>query len=343
MSANQYDNRAHMSFKSDLARIIKHQFDKVGVHYDNNIDVCSLAARYLEMLNRRVVPIPRRVHFSKEIHDSLGALRRKADTEQREEAEEAWTALFLIRYLISEGKNVNGFLTKRIDSATGKRSRDGLLWDFGMHHFHLHKKVEASGFVKRSAYLLFAVIMQGHAYFVDVRSHRDPQNRGWVRQDLLRIIDLNWPPLIESNILRGVNGDVFTDEEKQELRRKNINHVTEIGGNAIAPIGGGTAAGGSSALCRWWALKLMHEVDLHQLYFDSQPQELRSGLEAKGSVITGEMEFELVLLDGLKPSDELMDSLREEQSMSRDLCQMGFAVLERNTRSPIVVSLEEQP
>ena len=55
------------------------------------------------------------------------------------------------------------------------------------------------------------------------------------------------------------------------------------------------------------------------------------------------MEFALVLLGGLKPLDELMDALREEQSMSRDLCQMGFAVLERTTRSPIVVSLEEQP
>ena len=51
------------------------------------------------------------------------------------------------------------------------------------------------------------------------------------------------------------------------------------------------------------------------------------------------MEFELVLLDGSNLSDELIDSLREDQCLSRDLCQMGFAVVERTTRSPIVVSI----
>ena len=29
-------------------------------------------------------------------------------------------------------------------------------------------------------------------------------------------------------------------------------------------------------------MKLLREATQHQLYFDSQPQELRSGLEAKG-------------------------------------------------------------
>ena len=95
-----------MSFKSDLADIIKQQFNNVGIRYEDNVDVCGLAARYLEMLNRRIVPTPRRVHFSEEIHDSLGDLRRKADMEQREKAADAWGALFLIRHLLTEGKNV---------------------------------------------------------------------------------------------------------------------------------------------------------------------------------------------------------------------------------------------
>ena len=333
-----------MSFKSDLADIIKQQFNNVGIRYEDNVDVCGLAARYLEMLNRRIVPTPRRVHFSEEIHDSLGDLRRKADMEQREKAADAWGALFLIRHLFTEGKNVDGFLSTRIDSATGKRSRDGLLWDFGMHHFHLSRALEPSGgFVKRSDYLLFAIITQEHAYFVDVRSHRDPQNLGWDRQELLKTVHSNWPELIDANILQGVKGTVLTDEEKHELRSKNANHVAEISGNAIAPIGGGTAADGSSLQCRWWAMKLLYEATQHQLYFDSQPQELRSVLEAKGIKIAEKMEFELVLLDGLDPSNELIDSLKEDQCLSRDLCQMGFAVVEATTRAPIVVSLEEQP
>ena len=331
-----------MNFESDLEHIIKRQFDEHGICYEDNIDVRCLSVRYLEMLNRRIVPIPREVLFSEEIHDSLGKLTREIEVKQREKAAEAWGAVFLIRYLLTEGKNVNCFLSTRIDSATGKKSRDGLLWDFGMHHFHLSKALEPSGdFVKRSDYLLFAIITQEHAYFVDVRPHRDPQNLGWVRQELLEIVHLNWPELIESNVLRGVKGNVLTDEQKKELRRKNINYAAELGGNAVAPLGGGMMIDGSSALCRWWAAKLMHEIRRHQAYFDPQPSDLRSALEDKGLEKSGEMEFDLVLLDGLNPSDELIDSLREDQCLSRDLFQMGFAVVERTTRSPIVVSLEE--
>ena len=332
-----------MSFKSDLVRIIKQQFDNVGVLYEDTLDTCALAASYLEMLNRRVVLIPRTVHYSKEIHESLGDLKRKADMPQGRAQGDAWTAVFLIRCLLAEGKNVNRFLSTRIDSATGKKSRDGLLWDYGMHHFHLSTTFEESGFVKRSDYLLFAIITQEHAYFVDVRLHRDPQNLGWVRQELLKIVHSNWPELIESNILQGVKGTVLADEEKAELRRKNINHVPELGGNPVAPLGGGTMADGSSALCRVSAMKLLHEIRRHQTYFDAQPSDLRSALEDKGVKIAGGMEFELVLQDGLNPSEELIDSLRSERCLSRDICGMGFAVVERTTRLPIVVSLEEEP
>ena len=331
--------REGCNLQSDLALIIKQQFDKAGICYDNGMDVCGLAARYLEILNRRIVPTPRRVHFSEEIHDSLGALKRNAEMEQQEKAAAAWTALFRLRHLLTEGKNVNGFLSKRIGFATGQKSKDGLLWDFGMHHFHLSEEVETSGFVKRSNYLLFAIITQEHAYFVDVRPHRDPQNLGWVRQELLKIVHSNWPALIDANVLQGVKGTVLTDEEIEELRRKNIIHVSEIGGNAIAPIGGGTAVDGSSLPCWVSAMRLLHEVTQHQRYFDSQPQELRSGLEAKRIEIAGKMEFELVLLDDLDPSNEVIDSLKEDQCLSRNLCEMGFAVVEATTRSPIVVSL----
>ena len=67
-----------MNLKSDLTRIIKQQFDQLQICYEDNLDVCSLAACYFEMLNRRVIPSRRRVHFSEEIHDSLVAVQRNA-------------------------------------------------------------------------------------------------------------------------------------------------------------------------------------------------------------------------------------------------------------------------
>lgn len=332
-----------INFKSDLKNIIEQQFCKAGIQYDKELDINSFAARYLEMINRLIIPVPRRVIFSKEIHNSLGGLTHEVKAEQREKALEAWRTVFYLRQLLVAGENVNGFLSKGIGFATGKKSADGLLWDFGMHHLHLSREVETSGFVKRSDYLLFAIITGEHTYFVDVRLHRDPQNLGWVRQELFEIAHSNWPELFEPRILRGVKGDRLTDKEKRELRRKNINHVTELGGNAIGPLGGGTAMNVSSMMCRIFAGRLLHELDRHQSYFDSQPQELRSQLEGKKIEVGEKMEFELVLLDELNWSDELIDALREDQCLSRALCEMGFAVVERTTQIPIIIDFPAEP
>ncbi|MCY4386917.1 MAG: hypothetical protein OXC18_07395 [Desulfurellaceae bacterium] len=328
-----------MNFKSDLEQIIKEQFDINDISYEANMDVGRLAARYFEMLNRLIVPSPRNVVFSEEIHDSLGRLARETEAEEREKVLEAWRAIFLIRLLLEEGKNVNGFLSTRIKSATGEKSKDGLLWDFGMHHFHLSTKYESSGFVERSGYLLYAVITQEGAYFVDIGPHRDPRGQGreWVRQDLLRIVHSNWPELIESHVLRGLTGSVLTDEEKWNLRKKNANHVTDLGGKAVLPIGGGTTSDGSSLACRMWASRLLHEIDHQQRYFDEHQGEVRSQLEASGTKIAVELDFQLVLLDSLNPPTALSDSLREDRCLSRDLCRMGFVIVETTTRWPIVL------
>ena len=338
-----------MNFTSDLADIIKQQFDKVGISYDNSLDVHDLTARYLEMLNRRVVPTPRKVHFSDEIHDSLGKLTREPKTEQREKALEAWHTVFYICHLLVKGANVTRFLSTGVNNL--KSRQDKMLWDFGMHHFHLNRTLKPSNrtlkpsgdFVERSDYLLLAIITGADAYFVDVRPHRDPQGLEWVQQDLLNIVHSNWPELIEANILRGIRGGgALTNEELKELRRKGINHTAQLGDDVIFPLGGGMMTDGSSALCRMWTSQLLHEVEQHQSYFEGQPAELRSKLEATGIETAGNMEFELVLLESLNPPAEVVDLLSAEQCLSRELCRMGLVIVEKTTRVPIAVSLKEE-
>ena len=327
-----------MNFESDLVEIIKHQFSMENTHYKDDGDTGYFAARYCEMRIRRIVPVPRMVHFSDEINDSLGKLFKETNTEEKNKALEAWWAVFLIRDLLVKGKSVTQFLSKSVTQSLNEKT-DGLLLDFGMHHFHLSRELEESGFVKRSDYLLFAIITDADAYFVDVRTHRDPERLEWVRQDLLSILHSNWPELIEPYVLQGQMGDVLTDEQKKELRRKKINHVTQLGDSAISPIGGGMMGDGSSTWCRVWGDRLLHEINQHQSYFDSQPVALRSQLQAKGKRIAGEMEFQLVLLDSLNLSSEQIDSLKKDQFLS----QMGFAIVETTTRLPIVVLLKDQP
>lgn len=328
-----------MNFESDLNNIVKSQLNTDDISYNKHGDASYFAARYYERRIGKIVPMPRIVHFSNEIHNSLGKLVGETIAEQSEKALEAWWTVFHIRHLLVKGGDVTQFLSKRVNDL---ESKDKLLWDFGMHHFHLSRQLEESGFVKRSDYLLFAIIANTDAYFVDIRPHYDPEQLLWVRQELLKIVNSNWPKLIKSYVLKGKSGDALTDKQKKELRRKNVNHAPQIGDHAIAPLGGGMMGDGSSASCRIWADKLLFEIEQHQLYFDGQPAEVRLELEAKAIKVSDLMEFKLVPLDSLNPSAELIDSLREDQCLSKNLCKMGFAIVEATTRLPVVVLIEDQ-
>ena len=212
-----------MTLHSDLSRLIKGQLDKNSISYDGWMPLHRLVARYFEMNVRHIHPVPRRVHFSDQTHASLGKLLRADhdDTSGRD----AWGTVFRLRQLIVDGANVNAFLSKNIRSATGW---DGLLWHYGMHHFHLSSDVGVDGFVKRSDHLLFAILAPLDAYFVDVRPHPPKNGVEWVSQELLHIVHSNWPELIEANVLHGVCGTQLPDCEIHQLRRKNMNYAIEI-------------------------------------------------------------------------------------------------------------------
>ena len=202
-----------MDFRSDLSRLIEGRFDKNGIRYDRPMPLNRLAARYFEMNVRRIQPAPRRVHCSDRTHASLGELMRRGKGDPA--ALDAWFTVFQLHQRLFDGADVDAFLSRRIRRAN---VRDGLLWHYGMHHFHLRSERRADGFVKRSDYLLFAIVAPEDAYFVDVRRHPRKGGIEWSSQDLLRIVHANWPELIEANVLHGVLGTALTDREVHELR-----------------------------------------------------------------------------------------------------------------------------
>ena len=323
-----------MSLESDLSRLIRDQFDKNGISFERSMGVERLTARYFEMTTRLIQPVPRDVHFSDQIHTSLGELSREG--ESHSSARDAWGMVFGLRQHLVDGVNVNAFLSKNIRKADGW---DGLLWTYGMHHFHLGRETNKDGFVKRSKHLLFAIVTPTDAYFVDVRPHPPKNGIGWVSQELLHIVHSSWPSLIEANVLHGVTGDKLTDEEMQELRRKNINYAMTIDGKAIAPLRGGMAGDGSSVLCTFSAISLLKELRYHEEVLGNEEvrQAVAEDLRGKGHDVESTLEFELVLLEESAPTPELIAALTAEGCISRDLCRRGFAIVERKSRSPIVV------
>jgi len=323
-----------MSLESDLSRLIRDQFDKNGISYKHSMGLERLTARYFEMTTRRIQPAPRDVHFSDQIHTSLGELSRKRKSDRS--ARDAWGMVFGLRQHLVDGVNVNAFLSKNIRNADGW---DGLLWTYGMHHFHLGRETDKDGFVKRSKHLLFAIVTSTDAYFVDVRPHPPRDGIGWVSQELLQIVHSSWPKLIEANVLHGVSGDELTDEEMRELRRKNMNAAISIDGKAIAPLRGGLASDGSSILCTYSAMWLMNEIRVHEeaLRNDEVRQAVAEDLRKKGFDVEPTLEFELVILEELAPAPELIATLTAEGCISRDLCRIGFAIVEKKSRSPIAI------
>lgn len=328
-----------MDLLADLVDIVRGYFADQGIEYGGSADPEELAALYCETRIRRIIPWPREVHFSDEIHTSLGGLARETDADKREEALEAWRTVFTLRRCLVNGEKVTRFLSKGVSEAT---SKDGMLWDFGMHHFHLRRPLDHSDrFVKRSDYLLFAILADDSAYFVDVRKHHDAEGLGWVRQDLLRIVHSNWPALVESRELRGVTGKRLTDQEKRLLRKGNVNHVSELEGKAVVPLGWGVTANGSSAWCRIRGDKLIDEIERQQRYLRGQPTELRRALVEAGAELAGRTEFRLVPIDSLSLTTELLEALRADRCLSKRLFGMGFAIVEATTRAPILVLLED--
>ena len=81
-----------MSLESDLSRLIRDQFDKNGISFKRSMRLERLTARYFEMTTRRIQPVPRDVHFSDQIHTSLGELSREGESDSS--ARDAWGMVF---------------------------------------------------------------------------------------------------------------------------------------------------------------------------------------------------------------------------------------------------------
>ena len=112
-----------------------------------------------------------------------------------------------------------------------------------------------------------------------------------------------------------------------------------IDGKAVAPLLGGLAADGPSILCTWWASRLMNELRNHEgiLRNDEVHQAVAQDSRAQGLDVEPRLEFELVLLEDLATTPELIAVLTAERCISRNLCRRGFVIVDKKTRSPVAI------
>ena len=137
--------------------------------------------------------------------------------------------------------------------------------------------------------------------------------------------------------MTGTRGATLSDEEIKVLRDKHTNVVLGLGEITLAPLGFGTMADGSSAFCRFWAMRLLDEIREIENYFNNPPGDLHSALGAKGIIMSGGSELRLDLLVNVVPSSELVECLQEENHLCRVLCAMGFTIVDNATGFPVMI------
>lgn len=223
-----------MDFFGDLKGIVVEHLTDLGVLFSSADPVDQLILLALNHEMKTVAPRPRRTHSSPDFDSKLAALDQPKQT-----------AAASIRRKFEEGDDVGGHLS---GASVNPSRTDGLLADWGIHHLHISitKRNPANRFYERTGPVMFAWIRDDDAYFIDIYPHGIAFPEAWTRQELLKIVDRNWPHLIDPYRLNGVVGLSMncSDLDRKDLRKVNINSAVPLDSSFIIGPGGGLAGSG---------------------------------------------------------------------------------------------------
>lgn len=196
----------------------------------------------LKYLDRIVNPIPRKVVFS-------DALNKKMSNSSL--PNEIKNEVNRFKELLVNGENINNHLSKtvfdpeKIDYAFN-------LWR--IKHFHLNSDTafEKNAMSEnRSSWLLFAIVNDDTAYFLDVRNH--PRGEGFTAFSFFTIIaDSGWLSVIGYNELPGIlslncdENEIHTDTAIYALIKAGINRPFKYDGKYYMGIFNGSVSSGDS-------------------------------------------------------------------------------------------------
>lgn len=230
-----YYQVTHINLYSDWITIIKSELQNKGYQIDN-LDDDTIVYSYFSLKKRLIKPAKRKILKSDVFVCPTDLMN----------------ALTLIESKIINGDDLLPHLSRKLNNI---REKDGLLFDWGIHHLHLGTVMESNGFINRSGPLLYAIFDSENAYFINVLNHGE-----WTAQELIKTIHRNWPSSIENFKLKDVI-DVqhhFSDRDISKLRGNNMNVVIEVEDGAVymGP-GGGLTASGDSLDAQFDSLKVM--------------------------------------------------------------------------------------
>lgn len=211
---------------TDMANIMRDEMREIG--YKVNIPNDREAMIYYFTTCARIVKTkPRKVH------EAAGLVV----PESRKAGYDALKTRF------EKGESVVPHLSKQIK---GLKFQDKMLFDWGIHHFHLDDKIEEDGFVKQHDELVYAIVEEDDVYFIDVLEHDH-----WSDKDLLEKVLSNWPYLLKPYQIGGIPVEDFDSNDIEQLRKSNVNLVLTLSdghgymGRGMGMTGAGTSANAS--------------------------------------------------------------------------------------------------
>jgi hypothetical protein len=175
---------------------------------------------------------------------------------------------------------------------------DPLLAEWGIYHIHIstHKEKPNDKHFARTGPLMFAIVTETDAHFVDIHRHG---SAAWTRQEMLKIVDANWPHLLDRFRGNNVVNASFspTDLELKDLRDANVNTSLRIGTATVAAMGGGLATDGTPAINVMRLNTTMHMVKKMEAWAAKNATELKGKIATLSSLPETDLDFELVCLD----------------------------------------------
>ncbi len=246
-----------MNFEKDLRKQIIQLLNDGKIKFNNQDSTHGLLMSFLNVVNRTIKPIPRKVFLS----DNIEKIIRQNKLDRK-----YIKALLNFKLAFEKGIDMNGHLSANIyysdmsvkdkRNSIYKNSRDYLLDDWGIYHIHLNEK-EAKNEQEmrrnkntkdkgnRSEYLLFVKIIGNEIYFIDIYNHNT--KNVFSNQELLETLDRNWHFILEKYKDPGLIAvNRLTNKEIGEARKKGSFMPYTINNKVYSPIGGGLNSAGTN-------------------------------------------------------------------------------------------------
>ncbi|WP_298808877.1 hypothetical protein [uncultured Psychrobacter sp.] len=223
----------------DWKDILKEDLEKSGYNL-SNIEEKNIPILYFNVKNRTIEEKHRTVNVSKEFKCPR-------------ELKEGWQFL---KGHIESGNLLNAHLSKRVRKV---RSKDTMLDNWGVHHFHLGENMDDE-FVKQGNPLVFAVVREHVFYAIGIFKHGD-----WAKQEIVEIIHNNWPYIVKDYKTEGMDGDSYSEQEIKNLNENGLNILIKVkDGTVYSPMGGGRSLSGYNVKATYFQIateKLLRDIE----------------------------------------------------------------------------------